>query len=34
MVLKKPVLLKGTASEPVLSAAEWMPKVLCSQRGF
>jgi hypothetical protein len=29
-----PFLLKGTASEPVLSAAEWMPKVPCSQHGF
>jgi hypothetical protein len=25
--VEKSVLLKGTASEPVLSAAEWMPKV-------
>jgi hypothetical protein len=26
-VAEKPVLLKGTASEPVLSEAEWMPQV-------
>ena len=32
--LNKYVLLKGTASEPVLSEAEWMPKALCSERGF
>ena len=33
-LLNKSDLLKGTASEPVLSEAEWMPKALCSERGF